>query len=462
VHRARFRGLARRARTYTRIVTLAANVRPTLREEATALLQQLIRFNTVNPPGNELEAQRFLKSYLEDAGFSCELVGISAERPNLLARLGGEVSGPRLCYLCHVDTVLANPDEWSVDPWSGELREGFVWGRGALDMKGQVACEVAAAAALGRSGWRPGSGELLVVVTCDEEAGATLGARWLCENVPDKVRCDWVVNEGAGEMLDFRGRRFYTVCIGEKGVFRFTLTTDGRAGHASIPSIADNALLRMVEVLGRLDGRQPPFDRYPEAEACLRTLLGHDPPDPAAGLAEVATEDSGLADLLEPIMGVTLAPTMIRASEKENVIPSRCSVRVDCRVPPGLDDRHARRRVEDLIGKPEDGGYSLHFDEAAIGNGSALEGPLSNALRDYVETQDPGAELLPLVLPGFTDSHWFRKAFPECVAYGFFPQRAMTIFDTTPLIHAADERIDVDDLELASEFFHSLPFRLLA
>jgi acetylornithine deacetylase/succinyl-diaminopimelate desuccinylase-like protein len=441
-------------------VKQAANTRPTLRDETTALLQRLIRFNTVNPPGNELEAQRFLKDYLEDAGFHCELVGASAERPNLIARLG-DPSGRRLCYLCHVDTVLANPDEWQVDPWSGELREGFVWGRGALDMKGQVACEVAAAAALGRSGWRPATGELLVVATCDEEAGATLGARWLCENVPDMVRCDWVVNEGAGEVVHFRDRRFYTVCIGEKGVFRFTLTTDGRAGHASIPGIADNALLRMVQVLGRLNGRQPAFDSYPEAEACLTALLGHDAADPNVALAEVGAADRRLADLLEPIMGVTLAPTMIRASEKENVIPSRCSVRVDCRVPPGLGEAHARRRVEELIGGEERGGYNLRFDEAVVGNGSALEGPLASALRAYVAAQDPEAELLPLVLPGFTDSHWFRKAFPDCVAYGFFPQRAMTIFETTPLIHAADERIDVDDLELASDFFHGLAPNLL-
>jgi acetylornithine deacetylase/succinyl-diaminopimelate desuccinylase-like protein len=433
----------------------------TLRDETTALLQRLIRFDTVNPPGNELEAQRFLRQYLEEAGFDCELLGASPERPNLIARLGGGAPGRRLCYLGHVDTVLANPDEWSVDPWSGELRDGHVWGRGALDMKGQVASEIAAVAALGRSGWRPASGELLVVTTCDEEAGATFGARWLCENVPDKVRCDWVVNEGAGEVLDFGGRRFYTVCVGEKGVFRFTLTTDGRAGHASIPSIADNALLRMVEVLGRLDGRQPAFDNYPEAQACLTTLLGHDVGDLAAGLAEVGAGERRLADLLEPIMGVTVAPTMIRASEKENVIPSRCSVRVDCRVPPRFGEQHARRRVEELIGEPERGGYSLRFDEAAVGNGSALEGQLADALNEYVKAQDPDAELLPLVLPGFTDSHWFRKAFPDCVAYGFFPQRAMTIFETTPLIHAADERIDVEDLELASGFFHDLAPTLL-
>jgi acetylornithine deacetylase/succinyl-diaminopimelate desuccinylase-like protein len=432
-----------------------------LGRETVSLLQQLIRFNTVNPPGNELAAQTFLAEFLSDAGFECELVGVTRERPNLIARLRGRSEGPALAFLCHVDTVLAHPDEWSVDPWSGELRDDFVWGRGALDMKGQVASEAAAAASLARSGWRPASGDLMLIATCDEEAGAELGAKWLCENVPEKVRCDWVVNEGAGEALDFGGRRYYTLCVGEKGVFRFTLTTQGRAGHASIPRIGDNALLRMVGVLGRLDGRQPDFDSYPAAEACLSVLLGHPGGDPAEALAEIRSIEGPLADLIEPMLGVTVAPTMIQASEKENVIPSRCSVKVDCRVPPGFGQQHVRSRIEELIGSETEGGYSLEFDDDIVGNISSLEGPLAQAIDSFIQDNDPGAAIAPFVLSGFTDSHWFRKAFPECVAYGFFPQRAMTLYETTPLVHAPDERIAVDDLVFASSFYYALPQKLL-
>jgi acetylornithine deacetylase/succinyl-diaminopimelate desuccinylase-like protein len=427
------------------------------REETVPLLQRLIRFDTVNPPGNEREAQEFLCGHLEDAGLECEIVGATAERPNLIAHLRGSADGPTLAYLCHVDTVLAHPDEWTVDPWSGELRDDYVWGRGALDMKGQVACEAAAVAALARSGWRPARGHLMLIATCDEEAGASFGAKWLCENVPEKVRCDWVINEGAGELLEFAGRRYYTMCVGEKGVFRFTLTTEGRAGHASIPRIGDNALLRMVEVLSRLDGRQPDLDSYPEAEACLGALLGRPFPGPARALAEVRSIDRQLADLIEPMLGVTVVPTMIRASEKENVIPSRCSVRVDCRVPPGFGTEHARRRIEDLIGPESEGGYRLRFDDDIVGNSSPTDGPLAEAIGRFAQDADPDGELLPLVLSGFTDSHWFRKAFPDCIAYGFFPQSAMTLYETTPLVHAPDERIAVDDLIFASNFFFELP-----
>jgi acetylornithine deacetylase/succinyl-diaminopimelate desuccinylase-like protein len=427
-----------------------------LADEATDLLQRLIRFNTVNPPGNERAAQEMLRSELEGAGFECELLGATEERPNLVARLRGADEGRRLCYLSHVDTVLADAAEWSVDPWSGELKDGYVWGRGALDMKGQVACEVAAACNLARSGWRPARGELLVVVTCDEEAGATYGAQWLCENVPEKVRCDMVVNEGAGELLDFEGRRMYTVCIGEKGVFRFRLITHGRAGHASMPGIGDNALLRMVDVLSRLNGHQPPFDPYPAGVACLEALTGDRVADVSDVLAHVRKVEPRLADQFESMMRVTLAPTMIRASEKENVIPSRCTVRVDCRVPPGMGEQHVRQRVEALLGPEGEGGYLLEFSEDVVGNSSEPESDLVEHLRDFVERADPGAHLLPLVLTGFTDSHWFRKAFPECVAYGFFPQRAMSRWDTMPLIHAPDERIAVDDIDFAARFFHEL------
>jgi acetylornithine deacetylase/succinyl-diaminopimelate desuccinylase-like protein len=424
--------------------------------DATTLLQRLIQLDTVNPPGNERPAQEMLRDELTAAGFECELLGVSDERPNLVARLRGAADGPRLCYLGHVDTVLADPTEWSVDPWSGELRDKHVWGRGALDMKGQVACEIAAACSLGRSGWRPARGELLVIATCDEEAGATIGAHWLCEQVPEKVRCDMIVNEGAGEVVEYDGRRLYTLCVGEKGVFRFKLSTDGRAGHASMPAMGDNALLRMSSVLTRLGARQPAPDRYGAGITSLETLLEAPADDVDAALAQVRATEPRLADLLEPMMGVTLAPTMIRASEKENVIPSRCTVRVDCRVPPGLGEDHVRRRIAEVLGAGDGNGYHIEFGEQVIGNSSPLESQLATLLTEFVHRTEPGAGVLPIVLPGFTDSHWFRKAFPECVAYGFFPQRAMTRFDTMPLIHAPDERIHVDDIELASRFFSEL------
>ena len=211
---------------------------------------------------------------LTDAGFECELLAAEPERPNLVARLRGSADGPTLAYLGHVDTVRADAAEWTRDPWGGDLVDGWVWGRGALDMKGQVASELAAALELGRSGWRPAAGELLLVITADEEAGGDLGARWLCEQHPDKVRCDFVVNEGGGSRIDGPdGRRLYTLSVGEKGIFRAQLRVSGRAGHASLPKIGDNALLKLAPLIARL-ADQPEPEPHLEPMAFLSVYYG--------------------------------------------------------------------------------------------------------------------------------------------------------------------------------------------
>ena len=426
--------------------------RARLEGRTTELLQRLIRFNTVNPPGNEEAAQLFLKELFERAGFECELLSAVEGRPNLVARLKAASDGPRLCLLGHVDTVLANPEEWTVDPWSGELRDGCVWGRGALDMKSQVAAEAAAALTLAEEGWRPEAGELLVVVTADEETGAAHGAHWLCEQHPDRVACDMVVNEGAGEVFEFGGRRHYGVCAGEKGVFRFTLTTAGTAGHASIPRIGDNALVKLAPILEALSDGRPAYELSPEPEAFMRAL-GLDTEDLESSMRTVEERDARVAVLLEPMLGVTLTPTMVSASEKINVIPSRARLQVDCRVPPGLGEEHALERIHAVLGRD---GFEIEFRDTVVGNRSPIDTPLMGHIQAFIEREDPGATAVPVVLPGFSDSRWFRAAFPECTAYGFFPQRKMDLFEAMPLVHGADERVPVEDLGLAAGFYAGL------
>ena len=423
-----------------------------LEQRTTELLQRLIRFDTVNPPGNEQAAQEFLRELLDGAGFECELLSSVRGRPNLIARMPAQADGLTLCLLGHVDTVLADPADWSLDPWSGEIRDGCVWGRGALDMKSQVAAEVAAAVALSEAGWRPEAGELKIVVTADEEAGAEHGARWLCERHPEKVRADLVVNEGAGEVIDYAGRRLYGVCVAEKGVFRFTLTTSGRAGHASIPRIGDNALTKLAPVLDALAGGRVVLERTAEGDALLAGLDVQSD-DLEAALAEVEREDPRVAVLLEPMLGVTMTPTMVSASEKINVIPAQARLKVDCRVPPGLGEEHARERIRGAI--PGDG-YEIEFAETVVGNRSPIDTPLMDSIRSFVEREDEGAGVAAVMLPGFSDSRWFREAFPDCVAYGFFPQKAMDLFEAAPLVHGADERVPVEDLGLAARFYAGL------
>src|SRR5918997_1014760 len=233
-----------------------------LQAEATDVLSRLIRFDTVNPPGGERACQEWLKAYLEEAGLECELLAAdeAPERPNLVARLRGEADGPVLGYLSHVDTVLADPDDWAHDPWSGAVHDGAIWGRGAIDMKSQTAAEVVAAATLAREGWRPPRGELRIMSVVDEEVGGHLGAKWLTQQRPDLVRCDYLLNEGAGPVIPFGDRRLFGVCCAEKGTFRFSVRTSGRAGHASVPGLGDNALVKLAPVIERFGNGRAGFD----------------------------------------------------------------------------------------------------------------------------------------------------------------------------------------------------------
>jgi acetylornithine deacetylase/succinyl-diaminopimelate desuccinylase-like protein len=442
--------------------TATAAVPQDLGPSAVDLLGRLIQANTVNPPGGEGPVQEFLQGRLSEAGFECELLAAEPGRPNLVAWLRGAQEGPTLTFLGHVDTVRADPEEWTFDPWSGEVVEGWVRGRGALDMKGQVASEVAACLALAEGGWRPPAGELKLVLTADEEVGGELGAHWLCQEHPEAVLSDYFVNEGGGEAVEVGGRRLYTLSVGEKGIFRMRLRTKGQAGHASLPRIGDNALLKLATYLAALS-EQPPPEPTPVGEALLEALLGESFPGQEgvrAGLERLRADQPLLADyLVEPMLGVTLTPTIAESGKKANVIPSEAEALIDCRVPPGYGQDEALRQLAALIG---DGDYSVEFSEAVVGNSSPMESPLADAIRAWLGEVDPGAQLAPTVMPGFSDSNPIRTAFPDAVVYGFCPHREIGLLEAAPLIHGADERVPVADIELAARFFYELPQTMLS
>jgi len=370
------------------------------------------------------------------------------ERANLVARIQGRGSGPSLLLLSHTDTVLADPAEWTVDPWSGELRDGHVWGRGALDMKGQVAASAVAIASLAREGFQP-AGDLIFAATADEELGEGVdyGLPWLCREHPDAVRCDFAVNEGAGDRVELGGKVVYLCSSAEKMSSPFRLLVHGRSGHASMPSIADNALVKAAPLLERLGEFAPEPRLGPETEAFLQAVLSRVPPASEA-LDAARAVDPVAAELLEPLLALTVAPTMIEASQKRNVIPALCEVTVDCRLLPGQTQTEAGEELRDWLG---DGEYELDWREGQGGTRSALGTPLWEAVTGFIAHEEPWAEVVPICVAGFTDSHWLREAFGT-VAYGFFPLRAMSADLAARLIHSADERIAVDDLGLGVRF----------
>src|SRR3989449_6852134 len=283
-----------------------------LHDEVVELLQELLRVDTTNPPGNETAAAELLREYLEASGAEVELYARVPERANLVARIRGRGDGPTLLFLSHTDVVLADATEWSADPFGGELRDGEVWGRGALDMKGQVAASAVAIATLAREGFEP-AGDLIFAATADEEVGAGFGAQWLCEAHPDAVRCDYLINEGSGERLELGGKPFYMCSVAEKMSAPFRLRVRGRSGHASMPGIADNALVKAAPLITALGEYVPEQRLTPEVAALLETVTGGRPPSPQDAPQRAPEVGEFFAEMVEPLLSLTLSPTMISA-----------------------------------------------------------------------------------------------------------------------------------------------------
>jgi acetylornithine deacetylase/succinyl-diaminopimelate desuccinylase-like protein len=428
-----------------------------LRDEVTELLQELIRVNTTNPPGNETAAAELLREYLEESGAQVELYARVPERANLVARIPGRGDGPTLLFLSHTDVVLADAAEWTADPFGGELRDGSVWGRGALDMKGQVAASAVALASLAREGFEP-AGDLIFAATADEEVGDGFGAQWLCETHPDAVRCDFLINEGSGERLELGGKPFYTCSVAEKMSAPFRLRVRGRSGHASMPGIADNALVKATPLITALGDYVPEQHLTPEVEALLEAVTGERPASPEQALEQAREIGEFFAEMVEPLLSLTLAPTMISASKKRNVIPAICDVIVDSRLLPETTPAEQHAIVRSVLG---DGDYELESLEAHGGTRSPIQTPLWDAIAGWISDVEPEARPAPICVAGFTDSHWFREAFGT-VAYGFFPLRVMDAELAARLIHSADERIPVEDLELAVSFMRHAAQAMLA
>ena len=429
----------------------------TLRDEVTQLLQQLLRQNTVNPPGNEILAANVLRDYFARGGIEVELYARDPARPNVVARLKG-ADGPSLAFLSHTDTVFADPAEWDRDPWSGDLVDGEVWGRGALDMKSQVAASAVAFASLKREGFEP-AGELIFLTVADEEVGQGVGwgLRWLVKEHPEAVRCDYAINEGGGDRLLLGGNPVYLCGTAEKMSAPFTLRVRGRSGHASMPGIADNALVKAARYVEALGAYEPPRSMIPEARGFLEAVLGEAPPLDEA-LARAGELSPLLPPLVEPLLSLTLSPTMIDASHQRNVIPALCEVTVDCRLLPEQTPADAEPLIRAALGN---GSYELEWIEATGGTRSALETPLWDALAGFVTEIEPGARMAPIACAGFTDSHYLRETYGT-TAYGFFPVKAMDAQLATTLVHSANERVAVDDLELGTEVLRAVATKLLA
>ena len=421
------------------------------RREAIDLAGELIRIDSTN--GNETAVAEVLAAYLTANGIDTELVARDPARANLLARIPGTSGGPSLAFVGHSDVVPADARDWTHPPFAGVIDdEGVLWGRGAVDMKNEVAARAAAMASLARSGWR-GAGDLLLVVVADEEDGAAeVGMNWLVHERPD-IATDFALNEGGGITFTLSdGRRMAEISVGEKGTCPIRVEAIGEAGHASTPTLGDNAVPLLGQLLARLgQGVAEPVD-HPAVRTMLETLLGSGAVD-HLGLAEAIRRASALHPTLvaslPAVAGTTMAPTMLHGSTARNVLPARAAVELDCRILPGTTEAEVLAAVRRRLG--DDITYELTLAEPAVhGNASLAEGALWDVVSAFVANR-LDAQMFPSLCSGFTDSIYLRREF-STVAYGFSP------FSTTPTevieagYHNRNERIHIDDIALSSDF----------
>ena len=379
-----------------------------LRDETVELTRALIRLDTSNPPGRETMAAKLVADHLAAAGIESELIGPDPDRLNLVARIEGSGSGPSILLMAHTDVVPAPDADWTLPPFGAEIRDGRVVGRGAADMKGELAARVAAFAELGRRGVVP-AGDVVLIAEADEERNtADVGMSWLVRERED-LRCDCALNESGGWLLELAGgRRVVTISIGEKQVTSLRLRFFGRAGHASVPAGADNVLGRAASAVQALIDYQAPTTLIPSIARAL-TGIGAPAGDDDEAVRWAAAQHPVLSGLFPAMTRMTVTPTGLQTHEPANVIPPYADVICDCRALPGQTRDDIEKHVARALGA--DVSYELELLEPIEGGTeSPTDSPLYRICEEYVAKRLPGAELLPVVTPGFTDSHWVRQA----------------------------------------------------
>jgi acetylornithine deacetylase/succinyl-diaminopimelate desuccinylase-like protein len=416
------------------------------------LLRDLLRFDTTNPPGNEAGCVAFLADHLRAAGVEPEVLPSAPGRANLVARLTGDQGAAPLLLNGHVDVVAAEPDRWRHPPFAGEVHDGAVWGRGAVDMKQMVAMSVAVVGLLARLG-APLRRDLVLAAVADEEAGCAAGSAFLVDHHPDKVRAGHALGEVGGATFYLGGQPFYPVQVAEKGVAWLRATATGATGHGSIPR-DDNAVVRLAEFLARVGRRRLPLHPSPEVRRFLAALAAVQGGPARAALPLLlrprlgelvlrrAVRDPGMARLLAALVRNTASPTVVNAGHKTNVIPGRAEAELDGRIAVGSSEAELLAELRTLAGP------GIELELVAPSHPPTVSPPggeLFDLLAAVVAEHHPGAVAVPTVTPGFTDAKYWSRLGTAC--YGFAPVRLEPDDgDFAAMFHGDDERIPVAGL----------------
>lgn len=434
--------------------------------EVTDILQTLLRFDTTNPPGNEGIAANWVIDLLRSHGIETELHEGVQGRGNVVARLRAERPLHRpILFMGHLDVVGVEREHWTHDPFGGEIDAGYIWGRGALDMKGQVAAELVAFIETHRRGLSLDR-DIILMATSDEEVGSgNCGIGWLAANRFETIDAEFAINEGGGSQFELAGRRFLTCAVGEKGGARLRLTIRGAPGHASVP-LPDTAMRKLGEILERLTRWRGPIVLTDTVRTMVTSLAAALPDDEATVFRSFLDEpswtrvddlpvDGELRLELQAILADTAVPTIVHGGHQINVIPSEIVLDVDGRILPGQTPENFRDEIQRLVGDD----IQIELTDAFQGLQASPASPFFDAIGTTVAEMIPGLNVIPILMTGATDA----GLIPAIRAYGIFPLRTFerqALY--TSLVHGHDERIAIDDLAFGTEFYTRLIERFCA
>ncbi|HJP64814.1 MAG TPA: M20/M25/M40 family metallo-hydrolase [Actinomycetota bacterium] len=434
--------------------------------EVTELLQLLIRNACVNDgtrdSGGELRNADLLASYLEGTEIDMQLFEPVPGRASLVARIeGSDPAAPSLVLMGHTDVVPVNADRWREDPFGGELIDGEVWGRGAVDMLNLTSSMAVAIRRLLSEGFRP-KGTLIYLAVADEEALGTHGAKWLTEQHPDVVQADYVVTEFGGVRLPLPSTTGpkVPVMVAEKGSYWCTLRVTGTPSHASMPLRTDNAVVKAAEVVRRLAEYRPQtrleevWRRFVDAADFpdeMRAALSD--PEQVGRFVESAP-DIGLARMMHAATHTTFAPTVVRGGTKTNIIPDAVELQVDVRTLPGVAGADARAMLQEALGDLADS-VEIVAQSDDQSSASPQDTPLWDSLTRVTSRLMPDVGVVPFLLVGATDARFFRRIGSTAYGYGLLSDRiAFPEFMT--MFHGDNERVDVESLRLCAELWMGL------
>jgi acetylornithine deacetylase/succinyl-diaminopimelate desuccinylase-like protein len=451
---------------------MCAQLLKEIEEEVTNLLSDLIRINTTNPPGNETEATKYLAETLEKEVFKCEFFESAPGRGSVITRLKGTGEKPSLLLLSHLDVVAANPKEWSVDPFEGVVKNGFVWGRGALDMKSMTAMEVMVLRLLKRNKVKL-KGDVILAATADEEKGGEAGAGWLVRNHLEKIRADYVINEGGGLAIPIEGKNIFTIQTAEKGILWVKVKAKGRPGHGSIPGAADNAILRMNRVIERLGNYRAKMTVVPTMKQFLAQIAMENKtvkqalslllqkPDMGDQILDMFGQmDKVMAEEIRACLRMTIAPTIIHGGVKENIIPSECEAIFDCRILPGQTPTEAMNEIKGLLKDVDLEKLEFETIQTSEPSESPTNTSLYKQIVDVMKEFEPNCSATPILLTGGTDSRFFRKSGSIC--YGFEPMRSdLPYGEIKKMAHGIDERISIENLVFGTSVLYNIVERFM-